>query len=306
MTAASSRLVTWHGVAAAVLTADDTEVVVVPELGMLLAAFVVDGFDHVARPGGVTAVRAGHTTAVPLLYPWANRLSRRSYTAAGRTVALRGLPLHTDDNGLPIHGTMIGRPDWTITALGRGRIDALHEATGATDGFDAFPFPHTLRVSVRVGRRRVRVDTVVEADGGVGVPVSFGWHPYWRLPGPRDGWEVRLPDVAHARLDRRGLPTGRARVERAGARPLRGQAFDDLYAFAGDRTAALHGGGRQLRLALDGGYPFVQVYAPEDRAFCCLEPMTAPTDALVTGDHPTVRPGARFVASFTATVGTRP
>ena len=158
---------------------------------------------------------------------------------------------------------------------------------------------------MRVGRRRVRVDTVVEATGGVAVPVSFGWHPYWRMP-------------VHATTGRYASPTSRTRastggacppvargVEPAAARPLRGQAFDDLYAFAGDRTAALHDGERSLRLALDGGYPFVQVFAPDGRAFCCLEPMTAPTNTLVTGDHPTVRPGARFVASFTATVGVR-
>ena len=180
---ASARLETWHGVAAAVLTSGDTEVVVVPELGMLVAAFVVDGFDHVARPGGVGAVRGGHTTAVPLLYPWANRLSRRSYTAAGATVSLRGLPLHEDGNGLPMHGTMIGRPEWSVTALGRGRIEARHEVAASSDRFGAFPFPHTLRIAVRVGRRRVRVDTVVDASGGVAVPVSFGWHPYWRVPG---------------------------------------------------------------------------------------------------------------------------
>ena len=78
--------------------------------------------------------------------------------------------------------------------------------------------------------------------------------------------------------------------------------FDDQFAFAGDRAASLHGGGRRLHLALDDGYPFLQVFAPAARPFCCLEPMTAPTNALVTGDHATVRPGARTTASFTATV----
>jgi galactose mutarotase-like enzyme len=299
---ASARVVTWRGVAAVVLTSGDTEVVVVPELGMLVAAFVVDGFDHVARPGGLGAVRGGHTAGVPLLYPWANRLARRTYTAAGRTVSLAGLPLHTDDGGLPIHGTMIGRDAWTVTALGRGRVDARCDTASHPELLDAFPFPHAVRVAVRVGRRRVRVETIVEADPSGAVPVAFGWHPYWRVPGHRDDWTVALPDVAHARLDRRGIPTGRARVERAGTRDLQDGEFDDLYAFAGDRTAALAGAGRRLHLAFDDGYPYVQVYAPAGRPFCCLEPMTAPTNALVTGDHPTVRPGAAFTAAFTATV----
>jgi len=125
-----------------------------------------------------------------------------------------------------------------------------------------------------------------------------------RMPGPRDAWAVTLPDVAHARLDRRGIPTGRARVEPAGDRPLRDAVYDDQYGFAGDRTASLRGGDRRLHLRLDAGYPFLQVYAPAGHPFCCVEPMTAPTNALVTGDHPTVRPGARAAASFTASVRT--
>jgi galactose mutarotase-like enzyme len=299
---ASARVVTWRGVAAVALQRGETEVVVVPELGMLVAAFVVDGFDHVARPGGLGAVRAGHTAGVPLLYPWANRLARRTYTVSGRTVALRGLPLHTDERGLPMHGTMIGRDAWTVTALGRGRVDAECRFDAGSELFDAFPFPHSVHVRVRVGHRRVRIDSTVVADAAAPVPVAFGWHPYWRLPGRRDEWTVELPDVAHARLDRRGIPTGHARVEAAGARALHGDEFDDLYAFAGDRAATLRGRGRRLRLALDDGYPFLQVYAPAARPFCCLEPMTAPTNALVSGDHPTVRPDASFGASFTASV----
>ena len=275
----------------------------VPELGMLLGAFVVDGFDHVARPHGLAAVRGGHTTGAPLLYPWANRLARLHYTAAGRKVSLRGLPLHTDDAGRPIHGTMIGRDAWTVTAAGRGRVEARCDFGDQPDLLDAFPFPHVLRVSVRVGRRRVRVDTTVDATGATPVPVSFGWHPYWQLPGRRDDWSVALPDVAHAASRPAGDPhRSRARVEPAGTRVLRDHDFDDLYAFAGARTAELRGDGRRLRLAIDGGYPYLQVFAPADRGFCCLEPMTAPTNALVSGDHPTVRPGASFTASFTASV----
>ena len=228
--AATAHIGTWHGVAAVVLGAADTEVVVVPELGMLVASFVVDGFDHVARPGGLGAVRSGHTAGVPLLYPWANRLARRSYTAAGRTVSLRGLPLHTDDGGLPIHGTMIGQDGWTITALGAGRVEARFDVHDGADGFAAFPFPHALRVSVRVGRRRLRVDTTVDANGGVAVPVSFGWHPYWRVPGARDGWSRhparrRTRPAGPARDPHRtgaGRACGRAAVVRRGVRrPVR-------------------------------------------------------------------------------------
>ncbi len=42
--------------------------------------------------------------------------------------------------------------------------------------------------------------------------------------------------------------------------------------------------------------------AAAGKPFCAVEPMTAPTDALVSGDHPALAPGATFAAGFTATV----
>jgi galactose mutarotase-like enzyme len=61
---------------------------------------------------------------------------------------------------------------------------------------------------------------------------------------------------------------------------------------------ALDGDGCRLLVDLDEGYPFLQVYAPAGGDFCCLEPMTAPTNALVTGDHATARAGDRYHAAF--------
>jgi galactose mutarotase-like enzyme len=55
-------------------------------------------------------------------------------------------------------------------------------------------------------------------------------------------------------------------------------------------------------VTFDAAFPFAQVYAPAGRPFCALEPMTAPTNALVTGDHPVVAPGAVFAAGFSISV----
>lgn len=300
---ATARVVTWNRTGAVELQSGATTAVVVPELGMLVASFVVDGVELIARPGGLGAYRAGHTTAVPLLYPWANRLARRSYRAADATVSLRGLPLHTDANRLPIHGTMTARPDWEVIAVGAGKLRARFDFGAHPDLLASFPFPHELEVAVSVTRGRLRVQTAVRASGGCAVPVSFGWHPYWKVPGPRGSWIVGLSDVAHLRLDRRGIPTGGSHAEPRGVAPLRGRELDDLYAFSGPRrSATLEGGGRRLRLDLDAGYPYLQIYAPGDGRFCCLEPMTAPTNALVTGDHRVVPAGEAFTATFVATV----
>ncbi len=298
----TARVITWQRGAAIELRAGNTTAIVVPELGMLIASFVVDGTEFVARPGGLGAYRAGHTTAIPLLYPWANRLARGSYRAAGSDVSLRGLTLHRDGNGLPIHGTMTARPEWEITALGRAGLGAHFAFDSHPDLLASFPFPHELSVRVKVMPGRLRVVTDVHASAGVAVPVAFGWHPYWRVPGGRDSWSLALPAAAHLGLNGRGIPTGRESNEPANDMLLAGRELDDLYRRTGTRSMSLTGGGRKLSVRFDAGYPYLQVYAPAAAEFCCLEPMTAPTNGLVTGHHRSVRPGAMYSAAFTATV----
>ena len=297
------RVVRWRGVAAVELCSGATTAIVVPELGMLVASFVVDGHEFIARPGGLAAYRAGHTTAVPLLYPWANRLSRRSYRVGDTAVSLQRLNVHVDPNGLPIHGTMTARPEWEMVGLNAGRMRARFDFGARPDLLASFPFPHVLEISVAVEDARLEVTTTVVADGDTAVPVSFGWHPYWRVPGPRREWRLELPALQHLDLDRRGIPTGSSRSSKAEAVALAAREFDDLFTAVGpQRSVTLQGHGAQLRVDLDAGYPFLQVYAPSGATFCCVEPMTAPTNALVTGDHPLVVPGDTFRATFAASV----
>src|SRR3954471_21823641 len=81
-----------------------------PDLGMTGVSLRRRGREHLALPGGLPALRAGRTMGLPLLAPWANRLGARRYRAAGVDVDLTDLPVHTDANGLPIHGLLLGTP----------------------------------------------------------------------------------------------------------------------------------------------------------------------------------------------------
>ena len=85
-------------------------------------------------------------------------------------------------------------------------------------------------------------------------------------------------------------PDGRA-PRRPSTAPLAGQDLDDLFALGHDRVFTLAAGDRRLTITYDDGYPYAQVYAPADLSCCCIEPMTAPTNSLVTGDHAIGAPG---------------
>jgi aldose 1-epimerase len=238
-----------------------------------------------------------------LLAPWANRLGAPRYDVGGVTVDLEGLALHTDDQGLPIHGTMTAQPGWEVVEADERSFTARF-AFGDQPGLSAsFPFPHELRVEVAIAVTTLRVATTVTPTTDRAVPISFGYHPYLQLPGARrEDIRLRLPARRHLQLDSQGLPTGVDLAEDAEDEPLGSRAFDDLYELASDRRLGLTGGGRRLTVELEDGYRFAQVFTPPAADSVCLEPMTAAVNALVDGGYPLVAPGASFTARFSLTV----
>lgn len=300
--AASVTEARFRGEPALTLTNGALTATFLPGLGMTGVSMRCDGREHLALPGGLAALRRGSTLGLPLLAPWANRLSRWRYRVAGIDVDLDGLPLHTDGNGLPIHGLLVGRPGWRVercsTARGRPSVRA------AVDVDDpAFPFPHRVEVTAKVSDRRLQVDTTIVPTGSRAVPVAFGWHPYLRLPGtPRRSWRLRLPDRSHVALDGRGIPVGGELAERREAEPIGRRTFDDLYRLHRDRHLALESEDCAVSMRPGAGYEYAQVWVPPGRPFAALEPMTSRTNSLVDGTPPLVAPGDTYTASFTLAV----
>jgi aldose 1-epimerase len=295
----------------------ELEAAFVPGAGMVGCSLRHRGEELLGQRGGLAAyVDAFTTFGIPLLYPWANRLSSRHFPVAGRQVEIdpRRTPLRLDEHDLPIHGLLAAATGWTVerhaatadAAVLCARFDwTAHDALMA-----AFPFPHALRFEAGLADGTLTVVTTVEAGAGAPVPVAFGYHPYLVLPGvPRAEWQVELPVLERLELDERTLPTGR----RAPVEPFRGvlgtRTFDDAYV-APPRGApfVLAGGGRRIELAFGGGYGYAQVYAPAGEDVIAFEPMTAPADALVDGP-PSLRvlgPGESYAAAFSISVAAGP
>lgn len=291
----------WKGEAGVVLSAGGYEATWLPEVGMLGVSLRWRGHELVAMPKTPLQARKRSTTGIPLLHPWANRLGSRRFTVAGQAVDLRRKDLHVDERGMPIHGTLVGDPGFQVVRLQARAGDALLVAERWWEGkadLGIFPFPHLLEVLVKLSERGLDVTTTVTPTGSVPVPISFGWHPYLEVPDAvRRDWVLALPQRRHLALDRRFLPTGDGVREPAEVEPLGARDLDDLYE-PGGRRLSLAGGSTVVSMTLGSGYRFAQVFAPANRAFVCLEPMTAPTNALVSGDAPLVEPGDRHRAAF--------
>jgi len=104
----AARVQAWRGAVAVTLGSGDLEATFLPELNLLGVSLRYRAEEYFALPGGIGAYRRGHTTGLPLLAPWANRLAGRMYRR-GVNVDLTGLDLHTDAERLPMHGTLAAR-----------------------------------------------------------------------------------------------------------------------------------------------------------------------------------------------------
>lgn len=288
------------------------EATFVPGAGMVGSSLRDHGQELLGQRGGLSAWRERSSTfGIPLLYPWANRLGADRYEAAGRSVEIpEDAPLvHRDGNGMPIHGLLFAAPDWEVVRSGPepGGASMLARLDWGADPrrLGLFPFPHSLEISVRLVGLRLEVGTTVLAGEDGPVPVAFGWHPYLAPPGePRGDWEIEFPPALRLQADERQLPTGREEEAPVAAGRLGSRTFDDGYAgVAPGAACSVSDGVRRITVEMTTGYPFAQLYAPGDLDVICFEPMTAPTNALASGDGlRLVEPGASFTASFAIAV----
>jgi aldose 1-epimerase len=281
-----------------------TEAEFVPAAGMVCCSLIHQGVELLHTGAGVGAyAEHGKTMGVPLLHPWANRLAGFGYRAAGRTVTLKrgDSRLPVDPGGLPIHGVLPGLLHWKVKPGGAsGRITAALDWS-RSELLEVFPFPHQLVLEATVGTGELALATILRATGENPVPVSFAYHPYLTVPGgSRQTWRVRLGAFRRLLLDDQMIPTGeREPVQRRSFR-LGEMSLDDGFdALTVPADFQARSSRSAIAVEFRSGYSFAQVYAPRGEDYICFEPMTAPTNALVSGDGlQVVAPGEEYRAEF--------
>jgi len=300
-----------------------------PSAGCVATSWRAGGHECLALPDALPAFLAStRTGGIPLLYPYANRLSADRFDAAGRSIDLtRVADLKRDAQGLPIHGLLLRWPHWSLERSSQSELRARLRWGEHAELLSAFPFPHTLVVSWRLGADGLNalldVEVQVHADSDCDVPISFGWHPYLAVSAStrsmngthiaagspvRSGADgealpcIDLPAARHWVLRADGLPTGEAAAELSMPRSESVGAGQDalleLPAGSAGVAATVRCAEWTTEIDLRSGWRFLQIYSPRGAAFAAIEPMTTATNALVTG-APVVRAGSVFTAAFT-------
>jgi aldose 1-epimerase len=261
-----------------------------PGAGMICSSLVHRGEQLLGQRNGLEAyLERGSSFALPLLYPWANRLSGWDYDFGDAHVQLDpSEPLiHQDpDTAVPMHGVLAGCPDWRLLSASGTDLSAELDYGANPARLAAFPFPHRLEYGAELTDTALTVTLTVTPTSGLAVPVSFGFHPFLNPGGARASWELSGPVP--------GLDG-----------PLGDRQFDAGHdGVPGGASFSVSSALRTLGVTFLAGYSDVQIFAPPGSDFVCFEPMTAPTDALRSGTGlVAVDPGRDFSASFAITVG---
>lgn len=279
----------------------------VPVAGMVCTSLADDGVEFLGQRRGLDAyVTNSKTMGIPILYPWANRLSAGKYGVNGAVVSLTAGSggVRADEHGAPIHGVLAAYPGWLVTTRSDNALTAVLDYGGTPHLLASFPFPHVLTQHITLADRTLTIETTVLPTTAASVPLCFGYHPYLTIPGaPREEWRLTTPTMRRLPVDDRGIPTGESEDWNGGTEPLETASYDDGFDQVPDGAVfALAGGDRRVEVTFEKGYPAAQLFAPPSEALVAIEPMTAPTDALQRGNHRYAVPGKPATTRFSINV----
>ncbi|WP_374007511.1 aldose epimerase [Leifsonia sp. LS-T14] len=289
-----------------VRSADGATTLVVDPLAASLRRLTVNGTDLVEPTDALPGLPG---MAGAILAPWPNRVEGARWWHEGRR---HDLDVSEPELGNANHGLLAAR-----------RFDIVgQDDSGIVLGTQirhpaGYPFDLDVVVAHRADGTGVAVATELVNVGTARAPAALGAHPYLRL-GDRQVGGLRLTvDATHAyRLDERHIPRDRFPVGGTSSdlrRPtLVADAPGHLTLMREDTGAALShrltaDDGSGLELWADSAYRWTQLYRDDafpsfdgtTRVALAVEPMTAPPNALRTGEGLRwLEPGERWTVSW--------
>jgi aldose 1-epimerase len=176
-----------------------------------------------------------------------------------------------------------------------------------------YPFRLGAAIDYALADGRLAVTVRVRNEGREPAPFGAGMHPYLAVGATEDGGvaDAELSVPARTALDvDGGLPTGGRRpfdgaVGRIGDRALDDPLTDLVRDGDGWARVRLRGADGEVELAVDGAWPWLQVYTGDTlppgqrRRSVAVEPMTCPPNALADGvDLVVLDPGGAWAGTW--------
>jgi aldose 1-epimerase len=155
-----------------------------------------------------------------------------------------------------------------------------------------WPFAHEYEMTYRLADGALEVRTTVSNLSAEAMPLSVGFHPYYRIPDiPRDQWSLRMPAGKAVIADDRRVPTGEFKVvDLPNPLPLKGRTLDDGFTdfmrdASGRATFRIEAGEKRIDLIFGPQFPVAVIWEPalpsgQAMDFLCVEPMASITNGI--------------------------
>lgn len=243
-----------------------SSVTIVPARGAIATRFTVGGrelfyLDEDTLRDETKNVRGGS----PVLFPSPGPLTADRFTRGGRSGSMKQ------------HGFARQRA-WSVVDERPSEATLRLEADEATRA--AFPWDHRVELRYALSGAKLTIEQRVTCTDGAPMPFSFGFHPYFAVP-DADKAAARIPSGATRAFDN----VTKADVEVRGPIDLTAKEVDLHLVDHGAPEATLElPGGRRVIVRASPEYTRWVVWTLAGKDFVCLEPWTAPKDALNTGE----------------------
>lgn len=226
------------------------------------------------------------------LFPWGNRVRNGQFTYEGTThqLALNEVNLQN-----ALHGFVYLSPFKIMEATVVDDVAILVLRYTYKGGYFGYPFPFTLDVthSFSTGNG-LTISYIITNIGTTTMPTSLGWHPYFQFEGEKvDDLLLTIPSTHQYQSDSQMIPVGRAERQFGEAISLSNVSLDTIFALepsADKHEIILHSPAKDVSIhlwqdAAANQFNYSIVYTPDSRDRIAIEPMTAPTDALNSGEN---------------------
>lgn len=248
-----------------------------------------------SEPGFERGERRASGSGIPVLFPFAGRLTGKQLTFGGRTFSLDS----DDGRGNAIHGFVQTR-EWHVVDRTAASVTGEFLATRDDPSLaDRWPSDFRLRATYTLLGQSLEAKFETTNVGRETFPFGLGTHGYFRVPmgdaGRADDCLVCVPAGEYWELvdmlpTTRRLPVDAARDLRGGRRFGDVKLDDVLTGLALDRgkcTTYIADPAARRRLEVEFGaeFPHCVVYNPPHREAICIEPYTTAPDAYLLQDR---------------------
>jgi galactose mutarotase-like enzyme len=245
------------------LAAGDGRLAVVPGRGALITRWEAGGLQRLYLDEATLAdptknVRGG----VPLLFPSPGKLEDGRFVHARKSGAMKQ------------HGFARDLP-WTVAARNAHTATLTLRSTDATRA--QFPWDFFLSLQITLTALRVRLDVNVENPGPDAMPFGFGIHPYFFVP---DKTVAAITTAATRAFDNVAKKT----VPFTGFHLAEGETDLHLLDHGSTTSKLTTGEGEHVTVRTSKQFGRWVVWTLPGKEFVCLEPWTAPGNALNTGE----------------------